>query len=589
MSWKLPGLWRDYANLKTFADFADIFDPRQNKAVPAPDTSFLVSDYEALIKAFYSLDNIRDNRSDFSQMYWPIWNEAEKQKVWAALENIFEGNFWYLYYCGIEFGRNNSPQVTMYRYGVSGGNETQFYYGNKDEYFNSDRPITDPEVQEQFKAKVKLYADTIQKLWTKHKDKHYHTGNFQNNGWSQWNLFFKMLTNQKYMNLKFLGGTPASYDVFSALLQDHPNVKIKYSNVDGRNSLVATELVTTANRRPLYNVHQYTTNVCDLIDYPIIMDGEYNPLLMGVELELSTNYSCQQLVDAAEIPFFVIKSDASVNGNKRHMYELVTVPMSFKAQKRQWAKLFSNLNYMEFDTTNKTNNGMHVHLDKTAFHGISHIRNFCWFINNPANREFMLALSERDRSSYEKYSKNFDIPFGYNKGKSLVEATRLAATVRGATNVHKKGKTIEVRLFRGIVGFASVMKNLEATQAIFDYTAKAPLNSLGLNHFLKWLWSTPRNQYGVFKKFVMGLDLADLIAASEVLDCIFTEQDPDAIVKVLEHKKFPVTNAHITYLNRVRKKRTFVFNKATLKVEVITRDKAKLSSFDVSLQNRYAG
>ena len=36
---------------------------------------------------------------------------------------------------------------------------------------------------------------------------------------------------------------------------------------------------------------------------------------------------------------------------------------------------------------------MHVHIGRDHFEDNNHIRNFCWFFNNPANTEFLRGAS----------------------------------------------------------------------------------------------------------------------------------------------------------------------------------------------------
>lgn len=364
-------------------------------------------------------------------------------------------------------------------------------------------------------------------------------------------------------------------------------------------SILMSIKVSKRNRSALYNIKSYTTDVLSILPYPLKEQKENNPLLVGVELEVCTDYHIRQLVDAAEDVFFLGKSDSSITGNKHYCVELVTAPASIKYLKRQYALWFNNLDYSKFDTSTDTNNGMHVHVGREHFRNElgtedkNHIRNFCWFINNPANTDFFVYLSERGSlAKMQSYTPFYQFSRGSSKLRAFKEICSSVGSggFRGATNFKggwDNAKTVEVRIFKGIVSYACIVKNLEVVDSVFHFTRSlTSYRDLTLKGYLKWLSNTPRNKYSVLKKFIDQADISKFIVASDVRDLIFNEDNPEKIVEKLNKAPFKLTNDHVTYLNRGRK-RTFVLNKETGQLNVDQNKRSKVAFLDKEIAARY--
>ncbi len=66
--------------------------------------------------------------------------------------------------------------------------------------------------------------------------------------------------------------------------------------------------------------------------------------------------------------------------------------------------------------------------------------------------------------------------------------------MRGA--VHYKGeKTVEIRIFKGIVSYATVVKNIEFVDSVVEFTRTANTNQVTLKHYLNWVSSLPSNKW----------------------------------------------------------------------------------------------
>jgi len=359
----------------------------------------------------------------------------------------------------------------------------------------------------------------------------------------------------------------------------------EFINYQGLRNYTMATFIT--DRSQLYNVFQYSQSPTEMLKWPRILKNEHKPVLYGVELEVSTNYDVRKIIDATNELFLIAKQDSSISGACRNRMELVTVPCSLRMHKREWAHFFSKLDYEQFDTSKDTNNGMHVHIDRTAFVDKDHIRNLAWLVNNPANVQFWMAVSERTEQSFNNFSPVAS--FGNrSKVSAFKQATDLVAGLRGAINVRSSKPTIEVRLFRGIVSYAAVLKNLECVDAMFNFTMSRNIKELNIRNFINWIRSTPPNKYQVFKKFIDTLtNLNKLMAVSDVKEVIFNAKDPEKIISILEKNKFKLTNDHITALNKGFKKRTFKLNKATGKLEIVFTNKSPLAHMDRELEKRF--
>ena len=347
-------------------------------------------------------------------------------------------------------------------------------------------------------------------------------------------------------------------------------------------------------RSHLYRIFPHSTNVLSHIDgYPKKLKKEHDPLIVGVELEVSTDYDIQKLIDAQEDLFFLGKQDGSLSGSKPYLIELVTCPASIKYLKRHFALLFEKLDYSGFDTSLKTNNGMHVHVSREHFEDQSHERNFIWFYNNPANIKFHFLISERNTMNEIQ---NWCPPHYYGSGQSKVKAFQHTVDHthynRGITHQKggKRGSTIEVRLFKGIVSYATIVKNLEYVDATFEFTRQAPLYSeLSIPKFLAWLKKTPANKYICLKEFIDNeIDLDKIKVEMEIKEVIFNEQNPTKILKMVEKANLNITDEHIKFLNKIDKK-AFFYNKKTGKLELIPEKGGKLATKDKPLSLKILG
>lgn len=354
--------------------------------------------------------------------------------------------------------------------------------------------------------------------------------------------------------------------------------------------------ITWENRRKLYRVYNYTTNVLSYFK-PKRLEGEANNVpLCGVELELSTDYGTEALIDACDDPFFMIKSDASVRGNKDYMYELVTAPMSFLAQKVYWSQFFDNLDYRKFDTSLETTNGMHVHVDNHAFKNAQHQKAFIYFWLRPQHTEFFLKFSARDLESFKRYSGVPKDMQGDTEAallddpNSFMDRLRDDAgrPLRGIVTKSKKGGTTEVRLFRGVVSLADMVKNLEMVEAVFEFTKSAEThNDLDLKAFLNFVYGQPADTWEVLKEYINTLDLEYCLHFSEVRALFIGETRTDRIVQNIINSNLKLNDVHITCLNLYFGRNLFTYTNGQIKVRPMDTKASAVAKFDGTVAAKY--
>lgn len=337
------------------------------------------------------------------------------------------------------------------------------------------------------------------------------------------------------------------------------------------------------DRRAISHVLNYRANVLEYIPYTIRGPKEPKATLYGVELEACSDYTPKEVIDAQKDLFFILKQDSSIWGSHNEKYEMVTIPASLKAHKRLWAEFFQKIDYKKFDTSRDTGNGMHVHIDRKTF-STSHLNRFTWFITNPSNLDFILAVSERPtKRNLEEWA---NVP-SYNGHTSRLNAASRARHTNGSMRgaVHYKGNTtVEVRLFKGIVSYATIVKNLEFVDSVVEYTRNTSITQIGLKHYFAWLAATPANKYQTLKTFYAEVKGADLAEAAGLHDYLWGTTYDEDVTEKLNKAPFKVTNAHITILNKKKRKRTFILKDG--KVVCVTRNKGILSKLDLDVQQK---
>jgi hypothetical protein len=564
-------------------------DPRVNKQYVAT-SNMTAGQFLAVLKAIYTPENILGAPTFFFQTT-TIHSSVHNDFVSFLVSRVPADKLWLLFFWNVE----GSSQGRTYLYGQFRTprlyqDRTRLSLDTNDRWFQPEVPFQDDTWWDMFKTQVLQPLETEWNTFVfiqENLSKRWLPDNF--NGFAPPLRAFLNFTNGA--NYCYYPATETSVSagyLASVLFPENPTAKLSITFGPYGVEVQFSVPVDKRNKSPLYHVFNYSHNVLQTLPYPLTCKGEFNPPLFGVELEVATDYNVRQIIDATDEPFMLAKQDGSITGSKRNRMELVTVPMSLKAHKREWARWFSKLDYDKFDCTKSTTNGMHVHVGREFFTSKAHLRNFIWFFNNPANYDFLLMVSERNASSMAQYCSQMHIPPSYSKTRAYREGERLVdRTGRNLVTNVKKGPTVEVRLFRGLVSYASVLKNLEMVDAVLSFTAQVSMKDADLRTFLAWMQGTHANKYTVLKKFLKMSKLDTVLLSAEIKDVIFMEAEPTRIANKLRESKLKITQAHITYLNKWRKKRTFVLDSKTGELSVVQTDLGKVAAFDRDLEKRY--
>lgn len=284
-------------------------------------------------------------------------------------------------------------------------------------------------------------------------------------------------------------------------------------------TLKVSSMLTYANRSELYKMYEYSTNVITTIgERPWKEKHEENYPLYGVELEVSTNYTVAQIIDAFPDLFAICKKDSSVTGNKLNPMEIVTIPATLRKHRRMWNAFFKNTNVEMFDNLDKHTNGMHIHVDRKAFdEDMFHQKKFLWFFGNPANTQFLKEIAERDDKSFASYTA---VPAGSTKFTNSENAIRSANKNTIVNTAHSA--TLEVRLFKGIVSWAKVLFALEFVDSIVQYSFQKGHHEMTIPSYLRWLNSLPVSTYRVLRMCLGDLDVEAIVVESEIAHIIGT-------------------------------------------------------------------
>jgi len=219
--------------------------------------------------------------------------------------------------------------------------------------------------------------------------------------------------------------------------------------------------------------------------------GYENTLFMGVELEVEMKNGDDG--DANGAAFKVMKEMKRTaitcdDGSLDSGFEIISVPATLAKHYSIWESLLRTSEVRhEITSFKNSTTGIHVHMSKDSFTSVG-LGKFMTFINLPDNRKFMIAIAQRESSSYAPFNetvikngKHTDI-FRTKEGRSVDKYS--------AVNLCKP-HTVEIRIFKGTLHYPSVMKNLEFLHALHTYShTVASCTDLSWKTFVNWLKDT---------------------------------------------------------------------------------------------------
>lgn len=599
MSIQIP-FSRDDLSLRRAGTIHDLFNPnKHNLWLPGSRTPMLVQSFHNILSAIISRENVNNFDEFFIPLFLPAYrnNNANRQGqpnfiqfVKDVVAQIPDQHLWTLPFILFTPSNQNVTDVHVIRWtDYTSGNGFSFTWDETRRHFsNTTASNTD------YTSPLHLILDFCERFNT-----YWDANSTRNIAESPmtWHPalehLFRMLRGRGYATLGSRGdGSGVTPINVQTAITNSPEATVEIQWTNGGSPWVSVKVpITYSNRHLLYQVFQYTQDVTTMLNGPRKLKSEGTPVYIGVELELTTNYTINNLIDATKEPFFIAKQDSSISGSKPNRMELVTVPGSFKYLKQQYALWFNNLEYDKFDCTTNTSNGMHVHVDRKAFDDDYHIRNFCWFINNPANTPFIVAMSDRGSlQAMQHYTPFLQFPNNSTRTTAFKKCHRLIEGHRGATNLKggwAAAKTVEVRIFKGIVSYTAIVKNLEFVESVFHFTQSLrSYREMSLSAYIDWLFKTPTNRFSILKKFIENQDIEKFLITADVKDIIFNESDPEKIAQMLIKSGIKLTNDHVSFLNKGQK-RTFTLDKDSGVLNVLKTNIFKLANLDVDLAKRF--
>lgn len=570
---------------------ADLGDPRKVKFHPTVDAGVKYEDYFRFARQLFSTENIRNNPGIFGQR--STGNPAASTEVGTAfaakfLEKVPEDLHEYGFLISIYHDNWDDREVDQ-RLALSFDSYANVLYGQN--YAGQSVRLLD----DAYWTGVVLFLSSVKdffggSVWrvVKHLPTTHQTA-------TPTNAFFyaaRLMNNTRYITRCTSESAIAHGSVINAAdaieLLGNNSTEIRLTLTTNGYLLVCP--VSIVNKSSLYQLFNASTDVTSILGKgtppkkTVVKNNKttevkaVNQKLYGVELELATDKTVRQMIDAQGDPVrFLCKADGSITGSKKGRYECVTIPMSMSEHRTLWTRFFANIgSKTDFDVSTQTNNGMHVHIGRNLFTD-KHLKNFAWFITAPEHREFILQLSQRTQESFDRWS---PCP-KYNTMVSHLKAYNNCVTsvsgLRGAVNVGntRNKPTVEVRIFKGIVSCAEVLRNLEVVDSIFEFTrpvtegGHCTYQTLTIDNYYNWVKSTPKTQYKLLRADLWKLDIPMLVRKAKTLRIIFNLTDPEKIVEKVnaakkrtasekdESKRFEIDKIVFAAVTRVIGRRAF--------------------------------
>lgn len=200
-----------------------------------------------------------------------------------------------------------------------------------------------------------------------------------------------------------------------------------------------------------------------------------NGLYLGVENEIANvNDSDKKILASVPRSWMFMKSDASVSYGVECVFHPTTLTY-FQSHKSILEEHFSNPNLKQHSSA-----GMHVHMPKDKF-GTYQLFKFIQFFKD--HTQFIEKVAGRSANSYSQHI----------SGKPTSIAKEAKSNESGeryrAININNE-KTIEVRIFAGVVSLPAFMKNIEFCDALYNFTAMSPHFKAGkiqLSYFVTYV------------------------------------------------------------------------------------------------------
>jgi hypothetical protein len=220
-----------------------------------------------------------------------------------------------------------------------------------------------------------------------------------------------------------------------------------------------------------------------------------NAPFFGIELEVEkmdkSETGRSDMARKIENKHWYFKNDGSLNNG----FEIVTHPLTFsyiKHSAREFENALNELSNNAYNSYNANTCGMHIHISKKAF-GTWQLYKFMKFFAE--NVPFIVAISQRKLEKLTQWANIED----NDENALMYKAKKKDGNNKRYVAINLQNySTIEVRIFRGTLNFASFMKNIEFVHALYMFTKESKI--ITLDAFKQYI--TNSCEYSNLKKFI---------------------------------------------------------------------------------------
>jgi hypothetical protein len=221
---------------------------------------------------------------------------------------------------------------------------------------------------------------------------------------------------------------------------------------------------------------------------PSSFDDRKTPVLMGLELEMEVRNGDREEI-ALELHnavsycpkgrYMALENDGSLHNG----FEMVTGWTGLDVHAQQLQHFKNPIRGLKSHDTQTC--GLHVHICKkgmTLFHAVKMVL----FINDSGNQRLVRSLARRDSSRYSQI-KNKKAGYEWlSNAKSDNNLKYLNADRYEALNF-QNDRTVEFRMFKGTLRYATIMACLEFTYATWFFCRDTGTNQLTTENFLEFI------------------------------------------------------------------------------------------------------
>lgn len=231
----------------------------------------------------------------------------------------------------------------------------------------------------------------------------------------------------------------------------------------------------------------------------------------GVEIEVSTRISPLELqtivteVEPKQEPFFYFKHDGSIYPCMDYAYEIVTFPCKKRFLVKNLRTLFDKLQRLSeekgnslrhyFDCQLRMENGLHIHVDKTAFRSRLVANRFASIWNQWSRSSLAMLNKFSKRPNGIEAAEYCGVHPGMDR-KTLPARLKIGAVVTQTRErrsaCREAPATLEVRVFQGLFDLDHILNSIQVVDAMFYFAHEMSLSSFDMKFapaFKKWIRS----------------------------------------------------------------------------------------------------